>query len=463
MRSAWTVAATCLTLVACGWDVFVVTPGGGGAGGSGGTGGAAGHAGGQGGEGAGGDGVGACSQADLVATTFDDVSNPDPRFELYTTGQMTADVVGGTLVLDGNGTHLNYGEANLSARVHYDMRGSALSVEVTEVVATDTNEARFILERNAGNFAGIEVSDGMIYARIAVGGSGMDVGAVPYDAALHRHWRLREADSVLHFEVSADGASWTELTQRSTDAMFSMAAVRPRFVLDNDASPPVALRAVVSEIRHEGPAPGVYCPVSSLSDDFADGTPLDTWLGSVGSTDTLSTEGGGALHITLESDAGTSSNYNYYGSTYGYDLTEGAISVELRADGGPEVDTYFELWASPMTVAFYVTDDADLGRVLRARYGNLAADTTTLRETPYDPVAHRFLRLRHVDNEIRWETSPDGTTWPASPSDPGFFAGHSPADLNAVYAGLKVLVGADENGTETPGPVTFANLNITPE
>lgn len=73
-------------------------------------------------------------------------------------------------------------------------------------------------------------------------------------------------------------------------------------------------------------------------------------------------------------------------------------------------------------------------------------------QTTWDPVAHRFLKLRVAGGVMYWETSPDAQTWTQmnSLTVPGTFW-----DLTTVIPGFQ----AQGSGT---GKTMFQNLNVVP-
>lgn len=77
-----------------------------------------------------------------------------------------------------------------------------------------------------------------------------------------------------------------------------------------------------------------------------------------------------------------------------------------------------------------------------------AADRTSI---PYDPVAHRFLRLRAAGGTLHWDTSPDSLNWTVQRSKAAGF------DLTQVQS--VVDAGYWDETEPDPGVAIFQNLN----
>ncbi|HEX8245522.1 MAG TPA: hypothetical protein VF541_18565, partial [Longimicrobium sp.] len=70
---------------------------------------------------------------------------------------------------------------------------------------------------------------------------------------------------------------------------------------------------------------------------------------------------------------------------------------------------------------------------------------------PYDPQAHRWLRIRELNGTVYWETSPDAGAWTTLYSAPAPFA------LTAISPGI--FTGTYQ-AAPSPGVVIFDNLNV---
>ena len=140
--------------------------------------------------------------------------------------------------------------------------------------------------------------------------------------------------------------------------------------------------------------------------------------------------------------------YNYQSATT-YDLTDSEFRIEL-------VRAPFSIYGAG---AYLQATLASGDRVqLQVTGGYLNADivisnvTTKLARIPYDPVAHRWLRLREGLGTLHWEVSPDGEKWTAVAS-----RSPHPITLTAVFA---LFGGGTFVAVSAPGVVVFDNFNV---
>jgi hypothetical protein len=80
------------------------------------------------------------------------------------------------------------------------------------------------------------------------------------------------------------------------------------------------------------------------------------------------------------------------------------------------------------------------------------ATSANVCDVPFDPIAHRFWRLRERAGQLFWETSPDG--------QPPWAVQHmqiTPFSLEASF----LYLGTDaENAVTNPGVARFASFNL---
>jgi hypothetical protein len=191
--------------------------------------------------------------------------------------------------------------------------------------------------------------------------------------------------------------------------------------------------------------PGIQaCSHPPATDDFDDSVASPMWnvLQDVGVT---LQETGGQLVITLPTTAGD--HYGGYQMMSAGDLRDQCVFVTVAGtpDGSALAETVF-LIAEPTQHVGFAIEHNDL-----EAYINPGA-FTVLSMVPYDPIAHRILRLREVSGELLWEASPDlSTPFTLVFSEP------TPFDFSAVTFGL--LAGA-YGANAAPGVARFDDLNI---
>jgi hypothetical protein len=97
----------------------------------------------------------------------------------------------------------------------YDLRGDSVSVHLAEnaIVATAPEAATVSLRVQHDQSAAAELrQSGDVLRAVAVTSEGpLTLREVPYEAAVHAWWRLREKGGTLYWETSADGATFAPL------------------------------------------------------------------------------------------------------------------------------------------------------------------------------------------------------------------------------------------------------------
>lgn len=154
-------------------------------------------------------------------------------------------------------------------------------------------------------------------------------------------------------------------------------------------------------------------PAASFADDFGDDARAAAWkLGTLNGPaevfdeNVSAVERQGRLEITpLASAAGE--HYNGYLSVSGWNLTDARASVGLAQAAAGAARTFFTLAADQNNwLRLLVEND-------RLNFQTKTGGAVVSPGSPYDPAAHRFLRLRHerATDQIHFETSADGAAW----------------------------------------------------
>ncbi len=450
-------------LPGCGWDDYdprlasiggvsgTTSTGGQGGGGQGG-------AGGQGGTG--GDPTTTCGTVTMLGNTFDAETDTQiwgqyaPNF-----GSITAAT--GSLTLTVQDRVLS--NAQFTTRHHYDLLEGSIAVEVSGAMLTNPAWAEFWLGPDSSNHARFLILNGQLRPSYRLGGSSQDLNSIPYVPADHRWLRIRESAGVLNWEASPDGVDYTVLGWRPASGLFPMDQIKMRLrVSANGAVPATPQNFVIDTLVAEGRGAGAWCPIADLQDDFEDGFRARDWLLAFGSDGAGAIEGGGRLQVQL---LPTVNNYQYV-SSKNYDLTSGQITLELVRHGGDGATSFLELTQEGQTIAFQVGQVDDMNGGLATKIlamTNIDGDIQTRGEADYNPAKHRFLRVRHDGIGLTWETSADGSTWPAGAADPAQIATVSPTPAGLTVEALDVRVGARVvDMAPTPNQTQFDNLNVLP-
>jgi fibronectin type 3 domain-containing protein len=138
-----------------------------------------------------------------------------------------------------------------------------------------------------------------------------------------------------------------------------------------------------------------------LVDDFNDNS-IDTtkWPNNYG---VIIEEVEGKAKLT-----GDNSEYSSYMSGRIYDLTGNAMVVKLSDSSSNGNDETY-LWFSDV-LGNWVAWDVWGGLSINAGV-NVDGVSPTFTQMPYDPVNHKYLRIRESSGTLYWDTSPDGKTW----------------------------------------------------
>lgn len=144
--------------------------------------------------------------------------------------------------------------------------------------------------------------------------------------------------------------------------------------------------------------------LSTAVDDFDDGV-LNTTLWTQRTGATIS-ESAGALHVPSTLATGRA------GTNAAYTFDSAFAQVSLPARNGAAICLAEVMVTSPLNVTL-----AELGFQFNVVTGvmnmqsRLAGIDLTTVSLPYDPVAHRWVKVRRDGSNVVWETSPNGVTW----------------------------------------------------
>ncbi|HEY0018892.1 MAG TPA: vanadium-dependent haloperoxidase [Longimicrobium sp.] len=179
----------------------------------------------------------------------------------------------------------------------------------------------------------------------------------------------------------------------------------------------------------------------TLVDNFNDDT-TDTALWTVAGT--VATETNGRVQIR---PPGNQAGYYTYASSVTYDLTESQMRVEIvTASTSPGVATGL---AASITGNDYILIWVKDGYVESMQ--GVGGVSSILRRVPYDPAAHRWLRLSEWTGTTFWEVSADGSTWTVLHQAP------DPIPLTSVLLEFGVRV---TTVVTAPGFAAFDNFNV---
>jgi hypothetical protein len=117
-------------------------------------------------------------------------------------------------------------------------------------------------------------------------------------------------------------------------------------------------------------------------------------------------EAGGRWNLTFAANLGAG-RYAGYQSVLSYPASGLCASIESVTLPNPGAAMYFKLTGGDEQIEFFAVDG-----LLRLRTQK-GGQVVTLAAYPFDPVQHRFWRLRNQGGTTFWDTSPDNASFVA--------------------------------------------------
>lgn len=284
----------------------------------------------------------------------------------------------------------------LASAYRYDLTNSRVEVTVSQVGGVDT-----VLEVRglAGGKMQMVVESGVLFAFVGTGSSGATKAQITYDPQVHKRWRIREDSGTAYWEWSTDGVTWTELWHQADP--FSPEHVQVQLSAGG-------LLASASEAHFENinvdvnPALG-FCAASSLVDDFsgsAFGPQWNAWA-----------DPHAAITMTTSSAVmttdGTPNVWSGFNTIDLFQLTDSTIYMD--ATMVPQQSPYVA-WMQ-VNVPNGDRLEIDLEGTTLYFYQHAGGTDVNSKTMSYDPVAHRYWRLRADATNVYIDTSPDAVTW----------------------------------------------------
>ena len=324
----------------------------------------------------------------------------------------------------------------------YLFRSSSVAVEAS-FDASAPIVVEMEVEANGSNQVTFRMRDGDLQFIYRLKDSDHVVAAVPYSETDHRWWRLRESAGVVFWETSPDNDTW-EIQGRVSSTPFSaLAMVELEVRSDTQAAPmPVTFDNVNASSEEEA-----WCPAAELRDDFDDGL-VGTMWGRWADNDCSVFERDGELVFEYEG-AGGPGSCGYYSVSL-YDLSESSVTVEVPQVTEKNIYVSLDLDMPGDNELLIQRRELESGYELYCRKV-VEGQSSSACAITYDPVAHRWWRIRSEDELVHWETSPDGQTWKAE-------ATHSSREMPLGETEIVLSVWTD--ATDEAGEIVFDNLNI---
>jgi hypothetical protein len=197
----------------------------------------------------------------------------------------------------------------------------------------------------------------------------------------------------------------------------------------------------------DGDAAASACGTTiAIADDFEDGVTGSGWTTLTGTNLTLA-ETGGLLQITFASNVSAGQTAGYV-STASYDFTGACVDAEITSIPNP---------STLANLTFRIGTSSDCG-VIEIYSGMInaaqhrGASISRLPAFAFDPVAHRFLRMREVTGTWYYQSSPDGAAWTTF---------GTVANTFALQVNTTILLTAGTNSAVSSGGVAaFASMRV---
>jgi hypothetical protein len=288
---------------------------------------------------------------------------------------------------------------SILANAQYDLSESSISARLVQTPTVETGGAGGTFATLAfwesGQNRGLMMmwssgsgTSSLIFREKTAPGT-FDDTSIAYNAAQHKYFRIRESGGTVFWDTSADGATWTN--RRSKTVAMDIHSGYP--YLDGNWFGTISgtYGTSIWDDFNCNPLP------SSLTETFATIDTTTKWSSFSGTAKSVS----GRLNLTCASP------YSTLRSQSNFDLTGSAISVallQIPRQGPAEQNETLMMFQAPLgSLDSYVFNNL---LYFREFVGSASETNIT-----YDPVAHKFLRIREASGTIFWDTSPDGVTW----------------------------------------------------
>jgi hypothetical protein len=197
--------------------------------------------------------------------------------------------------------------------------------------------------------------------------------------------------------------------------------------------------------------------MSALADAFSGSSVnVSLWDTYTQGTGTIA-EGGGVLGLTRPSYDNRAGIY----SAAAYDLTGSHAYFEIvspdagssSGSGGESGLVISDAQGDPNNGYGNALSFENAGGHLVAQFWQNGGPNTVGPSLPFDPVLHKWIRIRESAGELYWDTAPDAVTWTNYASE----TTAAIPQITALYASLHVFGGGSPGGT-----LEAANFNTPP-
>ena len=319
---------------------------------------------------------------------------------------------GTVAIVDGEAALANTaGYSGLETEHAYLGRGTSAYLKVTPGhPRTGTYETLYYWHVDADNYIALYVSGATFQGVVRQAGANtfVTLAGNVYDPTVHAWWRIREAGGVAYFDTAPDGATWTNRGSLPHTLDLSAVALQvatgrygaetsvPDTRVDNlNVTPAAPSAAAIASLVDTFPGPGLAAEWTVNGATVVDGQ--------------LAVNCGHVAGDPVFSSARSRPAYQWSGSQLRFEAPSmpGVVGDAANAQA-------WVMDSAPAVVVDRIGFEyvAAAGRLDFLGQTGATYDAIGVTESvPYDPIAHRWLGLRHTGTAIIWETSPDRATW----------------------------------------------------
>jgi hypothetical protein len=394
-----------------------------------------------------------CLKAENMTDTFDDGRIGTLWDTCWSDSGASFSEAGGQVVLVPTAGVPTGGLAACQSSRAFDLCGSAISLEIVEMVNTSTTAYwELELEGNAtyDDRLGFSQTGGALSCILSEAGVGSAPCTVAYSPSNQRWLRIRESAGFWYWEASPDGSSWSSLASRAAGMGCDSfrVALRARTYL-NVASPG---QARIDNFNTGGSGDGSYpyCKPTAFTDDFSSAHREGLWWKRLsdqwgGATFAVA---GGVAEFTLPSGARSAAAMR---NEDVFDLRDSAVWLTVASVPEQTACGQIELNARSPDADHERIRTLLLGGVLHFGYYTTAVGSQDVATMPYDSTEHRRWRLRESGGTTYWETSPAAGPWTVRASLA------NPIALDRIRPGFSAET---TSSCTDPGGATIDDYNI---
>lgn len=387
--------------------------------------------------------------ANYASTDFSEVRSSGPQ----ESGDPVS-ISGGQLTLLSTTNYTNY------AWLSIDMRGKAIHTAMTQNITQGVGE-----ESEVGLavwVAGSPTSDQLRFVTDGVGGLGASrwnnvngtttYWATAYNATTHKYLRIGESDGRIYYDYSSDGVNWTtavDIVNPVSVVAANAGLYAGRWGTGTNSSAKFDELAIYSPPRVGRPTvtPGAVnvalTSIPDFYDPFTVDRPEDWW-----NNPPYQIVSGG--RVELISDPAYD---GWRALKYNINLTGNAVSVAMTPNlpiGSTEEQGCGLSLAGgtgeAVAIEFGAFTSGFGSLIFREQVAGVWDDVYL----NYDPVAHKYVRIREAGGLLYWETSPNGSNWVVQRSK-------APA---IPVTNRAVAIFAGQWGTGTGGSAFFDDFSL---